>query len=187
MTFNDNEFANDKGAEQTAPHIQPHVEQVDENNLEQKDLEKNFLFGKGDFEPHPTEGRPTGGEHFGEENMTPSGDDKNNPSQNAGYDNAYFARTEPSDEHPENSNFTPQNQQGSPDYSQAQSQGSTDEPKPEQPERGNGENDRPEADSPYREEKVEQTESEDDNIPGPQELPDQQKVGEGDVEDHIET
>ncbi len=52
---------------------------------------------------------------FGQNNLTPAGDDKANPSQNAGYDNAYFRRNEPSEEHPENSNFVAQEQQGSPD------------------------------------------------------------------------
>jgi hypothetical protein len=62
-----------------------------------------------------------------------------------------------------------------------------EDPKPEKIERGNGENDRPH--------KGDSQQGEDDdapNIPGPNELPDQQKVGE-DVDDdtfrkdHIET
>jgi len=62
-----------------------------------------------------------------------------------------------------------------------------EEPKPEKVKRGNGENDRPH--------KGGSQQSEDDdapNIPGPNELPDQQKVGE-DIDDdtyerdHIET
>jgi hypothetical protein len=190
MAFNDNEFAGDGERQQTNPHIQPNVQTVDEDedNIKQKDLEKNYLFGKGDFKPNPTEGQPVGGEKFGEENKTPSGDDKNNPSRNAGYSNAYFARTEPMEEHPENSNFTA-NDEGVPDYSKAQPQASNNDPKPEKVERGNGENDRPKHDSPYHEK--EQAENEQENIPGPQELPDQQKVGEDDEEDneggHIET
>ncbi|MES2809400.1 MAG: hypothetical protein V4619_12280, partial [Bacteroidota bacterium] len=51
------------------------------------------------------EGQPMGGQNFGEKNVTPSGDDKNNPSQNAGYSNAYFKRTEPAEEHTESNNF----------------------------------------------------------------------------------
>lgn len=52
-----------------------------------------------------TEGQPMGGHSFGENNVTPSGDDKNNPSQNAGYSNEYFRRTEPAEEHTESNNF----------------------------------------------------------------------------------
>jgi len=62
------------------------------------------------------------------------------------------------------------------------------DPKPEKIERGNGENDRPHKGNTYQEETADgdnQT-----NIPGPNELPDQQKVGE-EVDDddweHIET
>jgi len=61
------------------------------------------------------------------------------------------------------------------------------EPKPEKVERGNGENDRPHKGNTYREGTADNDEP---NIPGPNELPDQQKVGE-DVDDddrgHIET
>lgn len=66
------------------------------------------------------EGQPMGGQKFGESNNTYAGDDKNNPSQNAGYTNEYFRRTEPSDEHPEDSNFKVKDQEGLPDYDKAQ-------------------------------------------------------------------
>ncbi len=66
------------------------------------------------------EGQPMGGQKFGESSNTYAGDDKNNPSQNAGYTNEYFRRTEPSDEHPEDSNFKVKDQEGSPDYDKAQ-------------------------------------------------------------------
>lgn len=66
------------------------------------------------------EGQPMGGQKFGESSNTYAGDDKNNPSQNAGYTNEYFRRTEPSDEHPEDSNFKVKEQEGSPDYDKAQ-------------------------------------------------------------------
>jgi len=78
----------------------------DEAGVEEKDLKRNYLFGDAEIKP-VREGQPMGGESFGENNITPSGDDENNPSRNAGYSNAYFARTEPAEEHPENSNFTP--------------------------------------------------------------------------------
>lgn len=188
MEFNDETFAGDRNDQQQIPtKTQPNASRVDDgDNIEEKDLEKHYLFGKGDFHPNPTEGQGTGGKNFGEENKTPSGDDKNNPSRTAGYTNAYFARTEPSDEHPENTNFKAPEQEGAPDYSKAQTQ-SSDEPKPDKVERGNGENDRPNPASPYREGKEEGQDSDEENIPGPQELPDQQKVGEDDGKDHIET
>src|SRR3982750_1378271 len=65
------------------------------------------------------EGQPMGGQNFGRNNNTPAGDDKNNPSQNAGYSNQYFARTEPSEEHPEDTNFKAAYQDGEPDYTSA--------------------------------------------------------------------
>jgi hypothetical protein len=66
-----------------------------------------------------TEGQPMGGQNFGKNNVTPSGDDKNNPSQNAGYTNAYFRRTEPAEEHTESNNFKP-------DEDQTYNEGTTD-------------------------------------------------------------
>jgi hypothetical protein len=71
------------------------------------------------------EGEPMGGEKFGENNNTYAGDDKNNPSQNAGYTNEYFRRTEPAEEHPENTNFKVQDQEGAPDYDSAQPHGTS--------------------------------------------------------------
>lgn len=80
---------------------------VDDNDeVTEDNLRRNLLFGDAETN-EVREGQPMGGHGFGKSNITPSGDDKNNPSQNAGYSNAYFARTEPSEEHPENSNFTP--------------------------------------------------------------------------------
>lgn len=66
------------------------------------------------------EGQPMGGQKFGENNNTYAGDDKNNPSQNAGYTNEYFRRTEPADEKTEETNFKVKEQEGSPDYDKAQ-------------------------------------------------------------------
>jgi hypothetical protein len=76
-----------------------------------------------------TEGQPMGGHSFGENNTTPSGDDKNNPSQNAGYSNEYFRRTQPAEEHTESNNFKPLDQEGKPDYEKAQSGKSGDDEK----------------------------------------------------------
>ena len=78
----------------------------DEDVVEEKDLKRGFLFGDAEMKP-VSEGQPMGGDTFGQDNITPAGDDKNNPSKNAGYSNAYFGRTEPAEEHPENTNFTP--------------------------------------------------------------------------------
>jgi hypothetical protein len=151
MLYTDEELNNDRD-----DHSQqkPNAYRVDDDNVEEKDLEKSFLFGDGETKP-VTEGQPMGGQKFGENNITPSGDDKNNPSQNAGYSNAYFSRTEPSEEHPENSNFKP-------DEDESYDEGTADN--------GNGESTQP-------------------NIPGPNEVPDQQKVGEdtGDDKYHVET
>jgi hypothetical protein len=122
---------------------QPNAYRVDDdNNADEKNLVRSLV---GDDEKKPvTEGQPMGGENFGSNNVTPSGDDKNNPSQNAGYSNAYFRRTEPAEEHPENSNFKPDE---NPEYQE-----------------GTADNDGESNAKP--------------NIPGPNELPDQQKVGE---------
>lgn len=118
MNYKDDEFLNDfeDQPEQNEPDTfqgnKPESNETpgayvvkDDNGVEEKDLKRNYLFGDAEMKP-VREGQPMGGESFGENNVTPSGDDKNNPSQNAGYDNAYFGRTEPSEEHPENSNFT---------------------------------------------------------------------------------
>ena len=101
----------------------PHGYRVeDDHNLEEKDLRrKAFMFGseeKTGNEPG-MEGNPAGGQRFGDTSHTPSGDDKNNPSQNAGYTNEYFRRTVPSDEHPEDNNFKDPNQLGQPNYTEA--------------------------------------------------------------------
>lgn len=108
----------------------------DDKNLEEDDLKTHYLFGKGEMKSPDDpgmEGKGMGGQKFGENNLTPAGNDAANPPQNAGEDNAYFARRQPAEEHPEDSNF-------------------------EAKEAGNNQN-KP-------------------NIPGPGELPDQQKVGE---------
>ena len=89
----------------------------DDHNLKEENLKRTFLGGRMKNADAPgMESHGAGGEKFGEENLTPSGDDKNNPSQYAGYTNAYFKRTEPSDEHPENTNFKSSVQDGEPRY-----------------------------------------------------------------------
>lgn len=92
-----------------------------------------------------TEGQPMGGQNFGSNNVTPAGDDKNNPSQNAGYSNEYFRRTQPAEEHTESNNFKPLDQEGKPDYEKAQSGKSDDDEKETEPtqtyEEGTADND----------------------------------------------
>jgi hypothetical protein len=158
--------------------------------LDEKHLTRIFLFGKGKNPANPTEGKGFGGQKFGQENNTPAGNDKNNPTQMAGHTNAYFNRNEPSEEHPEDSNFTTPYQDGEPDYSKAQPYNTVMEntdPKPEKVERGNGENDRPHPQQPYTEGTVDDDGESKPNIPDPNGLPDQQKVGEDDEQEHIET
>ena len=119
----------------------PEAYRVEEDNsLEEKDLKRTYLFGKGEMKDTRApgmEGQGMGGQSFGKNNITPAGNDRDNPPQNAGEDNAYFKRTQPAQEHPEDENFVANNQEGSP-----------------------------------------RTGKEQPNIPGPNELPDQQKVGE---------
>lgn len=117
----------------------------DGKGTDEKDLKRNPLWGQGEMH-QVSEGQPMGGEKFGQDgNPTPTGDDKDNPSRNAGYTNGYFARTQPSEEDTADNNFKAPEQQGGADYDKAQL-----------------------------------------NVAGPQEIPDQQKVGEN-GQDHIET
>lgn len=143
MTLKNNEHWNNDESDysEQQDHEKPNAYRVDDDkNLEEKDLKRTYLFGdskvKSTLAPG-MEGQGMGGQSFGQNNLTFSGDDEANPSQNAGYDNAYFRRTQPAEEHPENSNFVAQNQQGEAGDANGQT-----------------------------------------NIPGPNELPDQQKVGE---------
>lgn len=90
-------------------------------NAYRTDDDKTSPLKSNSANTHPIrEGQPMGGQNFGRNNNTPAGDDKNNPSQNAGYSNGYFARTEPSEEHPEDTNFKAAYQDGEPDYTSAQ-------------------------------------------------------------------
>jgi hypothetical protein len=80
----------------------------DDNNLEEKDLKTHYLFGEAKMKSTSDpgmEGQGMGGHKFGEHNLTQAGNDGDNPPQNAGEDNAYFARRQPAEEHPEDSNF----------------------------------------------------------------------------------
>ena len=180
MEFNNEEFLkemdNRSKNEETEKPQAWRIE--DDKDLTEKGLEKSFT-GANDKLP-VTEGAPAGGQNFGKSNNTSAANDKNNPSQYAGNTNPYFNRTEPSEEHPENNNFKVKDQEGSPDYDKAQPYSSATDPDPK-PEKDNGDNEN-------------NHQNDDFNNPGPEELPDQQKVGE-DVDDetfkrdhdHIET
>lgn len=189
MKFNDEELSDRQDEPGNAENEKPNAWRVDDEDNPDEDALQTGLRGESERK-QVTEGQPMGGQNFGKNNVTPAGDDKNNPSQNAGYTNAYFARTEPSEEHPEDTNFKSPNQEGRPDYSKAQPTAKTtnEMPKPEKVERGNGENDRPHKGNTYQEGTAD-NENEPNN-PGPGEVPDQQKVGErnaDDDRDHIET
>jgi hypothetical protein len=174
MLYTHNEFANDRD-DHSEREAKPNAYRVDDgNNIEESDLKKHLLFGEDERRPI-MEGQPMGGQSFGVSNTTPTGDDKNNPSQNAGYSNAYFARTRPSEEHPENSDFRSPDQQGEPDYSKSIHKAS-----------GEGDNN---GDKAANDDKDKDDSSKaEPNIPGPNELSDQQKVGEDDEDKyHVET
>jgi len=183
----------DNEADELKNHSQqaakPGATRIDnDDNLDEDDLNTG-LRGESEIKP-VKEGQPMGGQNFGNNNVTPAGDDKNNPSRNAGNTNAFLARTEPLEEHPEDENFKPRSQDGEPNYSKAESKSNINNemPKPEKAERGNGENDLPHKGEQYQEGTVD-NENEPNN-PGPREVPDQQKVGErntGEDRDHIET
>lgn len=119
----------DKEPTQDYPH---HTEQTanppvsvtkvdDDDNADEKDLKRTYMFGDSKDDNPDRKGYEShgmGGQNFGEPNVTRSGDDPANPSQNAGYSNDYFKRTEPLEEHPEDQNFKPTSQEGAPNESQ---------------------------------------------------------------------
>lgn len=174
----DNQFENGSTAEQ---HDKPTAYRVeDDDNLEEKDLRRSYLFGKGDEEKggdEPNmEAEGQGGHRFGEDNITPSGNDRNNPSQNAGNSNAYLAKTEPSDES-STTNFKDPNQLGQPNYSEANSAASTgqsDEENTAPVKEGSGDS---EANPQHPSETEGATQDDDNSVAGYGELPEQQKVG----------
>ncbi|TSJ37205.1 hypothetical protein FO440_20790 [Mucilaginibacter corticis] len=161
MLYKEDEIKNDR--DNHSEESKPNAYRVDNETKEEKSEPAK--------QTKPVrEGRPMGGQNFGSNNVTPAGDDKNNPSQNAGYTNEYFRRTEPAEEHTESNNFKSQNQEGRSDYDKATSKEphpakNGDKPQPKQGyEEGTADNDGKNNAEP--------------NIPGANELPDQQKVGE---------
>jgi len=95
----------------------------DKNDLEEKDLKRTYLFGKGKMKSTTDpgmEGQGMGGHNFGKNNLTPAGNDEANPPENAGEGNAYFRRTQPAEEHPEDENFVAKDQEGEPGKNEGQ-------------------------------------------------------------------
>jgi len=161
MLYKEDEIKNDRDNHSEAS--KPNAYRVDNENKEEKSEPVQ--------QTKPVrEGQPMGGQNFGSNNVTPAGDDKNNPSQNAGYTNEYFRRTEPAEEHTESNNFKSQDQEGRSDYDKATSK----EPDPDR----NG--DKPQPKQGYEEGTADNDgkSNVEPNIPGPNELPDQQKVAE---------
>ncbi|HEK19268.1 MULTISPECIES: hypothetical protein [unclassified Mucilaginibacter] len=171
---------------------QPNAYRVeDDDNLEEKDLRREtFMFGSEEKEANKPgmEGQGYGGQSFGEDNNTPSGDDGNNPSRNAGYGNEYFKRSEPAEEHPEFNNFKDPNQLGQPNFTQSSGAaltGQSDEENagPKQEDAGNGNNNSDDQNLSYQEgtadnDGYETGVNEEGDVAGNREVPDQQKVGE---------
>lgn len=85
------------------------------------------------------EGQPMGGHKFNQDGNPPMGDDKANPSRNAGYTNGYFARTKPSEEYTADNNFKAPEQQGEPEYDNAQANVAGPQELPEQQQVGEDE------------------------------------------------
>jgi hypothetical protein len=185
MELRDSEFRSDELNRPEHEENKPNAYRVDDNsNEEEKDLKRSFLFGSSEMkspDDEGMEGKGMGGHNFGQNNITPAGNDKDNPSQMAGNNNEYFNRTQPAEEHPENSNFKDPNQAGNANYSnvinvsqngrsdedEGQTETNDSKPNPQQQYQEGTADDDGDA------RKKQQT-----NIPGPNELPDQQKVGE---------
>jgi len=186
MTTSANRYQKDD--QPSTPTDKPNAYRVDDDdNLTEEDLQRGFPVTKNDMKQQDApgmEGHGMGGENFGQNNLTPSGDDKANPSQNAGYTNEYFRRTQPAEEHPENSNFTDPNQAGQANYGQVSNAIEHTGQSDHQPDSDNDDDktgQKPHPQQPYREGTADndgQGDSEQVNIPGPNETPDQQKVGE---------
>jgi hypothetical protein len=84
-----------KGTEENQQGMQPADNSVttnayrveDDDNLEEEDLKRTFLFGKGKMKSTTDpgmEGQGMGGQNFGSNKLTPAGNDPANPPQNAG-------------------------------------------------------------------------------------------------------
>lgn len=151
----------------------------DDDETDEASLRKNYIIGgeMKDANAPGMEGEGMGGQEFGGNSNPPTGDDPANPSRNAGYSNGYFARTAPLEEHPENNNFKAESQQGQPDYEQATA-GNPDEDSEQKSAGEQGNTSEPgKADFKEEDQSGPDYGSNAPEIPGPSEVPDQQKVG----------
>jgi hypothetical protein len=123
MNLQDEQLLNSE-AEHSDNQAKPQAHRVDDDKaVEEKDLKRSYIFGDGfnkDANAPGMEGEGAGGGDFGKSSTPPTGNDRANPSQNAGNTNARLGLTHPFEEHTENNNFKDQNQQGEPDYEKAQ-------------------------------------------------------------------
>ncbi|RKR85533.1 hypothetical protein BDD43_5804 [Mucilaginibacter gracilis] len=153
----------------------------DDGNADEASLKRNYIIGgeMKDANAPGMEGEGTGGQQFGGTSNPPTGDDPANPSRNAGYSNGYFARTEPAQERPENNNFKSPEQQGQPDYKAPTSSTPDEDDKAEQQSEGEKDNTNHPGKADYKEEDQHGPDygSNSPEIPGPNEMPEQQKVG----------
>lgn len=185
MNLQDEPLMNAQGGvqQQATNDTKPNAYRVDDDdNVDEASLRKNYGIGgqmKNANAPG-MEGEGMGGHKFGGTSNPPTGDDPANPSRNAGYTNGYLAKTEPSEEVPENNNFKSQHQEGEPDYHTAKS------PSPTQQNNQQGESSIGEQSNTSEPGKADYHEeyrrgpdygSDAPEIPGPNEKPDQQKVG----------
>jgi hypothetical protein len=188
MELTDNEAREETNLQNGQTQGKPNAYRVDdEDNLTEKDLQHGYPTSKDDMQKQDApgmEGRGMGGQNFGENNLTSSADDPANPSQTAGYNNEYFRRTQPSEEHPENNNFKDPNQLGQSNYSAAMGvsqNGRSDEDSGATTDSGKSEEPNPQTQESYQEGTADDDgtgNKKQPNIPGPNEVPDQQKVGE---------
>jgi hypothetical protein len=158
MVSENDTAAEKRSAEQPANSGKPNAYRVeDDNNLEEKDLKRTYLFGNAKMKSTDDpgmEGQGMGGHSFGENNLTPAGSDEANPPQYAGEGNAYFRRTQPGEEHPEDENFIVRDQEGGPGNEEAGANIPGPQELPEQQKVGEnikGDKNRPNPQEEYRE------------------------------------
>lgn len=117
MILNDEEFLNkDNNHSEKQENKKPNAYRVDDDdNLTEDDLQHGFPASKNDMKKQDApgmEGHGMGGQNFGENSLTPSGDDEANPLLTAAYINAHFKQTQPAEEHLENNHFNDPDQLG---------------------------------------------------------------------------
>jgi hypothetical protein len=117
MVLNDEEFlSEDNNHPEQQENKKPNAYRVDDDdNLTEDDLQHGFPASKNDMKKQDApgmEGHGMGGQNFGENSLTPSGDDEANPLLNAAYINAHFKQTQPAEEHLESNHFKDPDQLG---------------------------------------------------------------------------